>query len=344
MSRRINLSLLVFLMATLTLPALAEGPRGLPSKLRNRPTPVEEEPVAEEEASAGEEKGTRDPRDPRERVEPSSRSSSTLPGALSKIAKTGVVVLEPSWWKPERSSYSIGYEGTGTSNSALPANAIAFGSWTGDHWGYEVLAGVTHATEDATTTSTTAENTITNTKTVTTAHTGSRTPLGILLGGVIKYRLIQTSWFQFYAGFIMAASPPMAAEYTSGTRVESTPNTADPDTRTITDTNYGPVKVERSFMVLAGPKFGSEFYIKWFPNLAVGFSTGIVTAIGGATTTTSTLANRTIPVIGGVEQSPTANSPTTTQVSVSPGIRGTTFGLGGTTFSFTGVFTLRYIW
>jgi hypothetical protein len=66
--------------------------------------------------------------------------------------------------------------------------------------------------------------------------------------------------------------------------------------------------------------------------------------IGGETTTTTTTRNRTSTFVNGVEQPPTTDTVNVDVSESKQGLRGATFGIGGTTFNLFGSFTIRYVW
>lgn len=254
------------------------------------------------------------------------------------------LVPESNQWRADRARYMVGFESAGTSLSALPQSAVLVGTWLDREIGIEGFFGFSLAASTAEQTQTQTPNPPLKTLSVVTSNTGTSTPGTFILGGVLKYRLVQTSWFQVYLGALVSLSPSFSSSYTAGSRTEVTPNTDVPGDRTITENGYGPVSVKRSLEIALGPKVGTEFYVKWFPHLALGFSGGILTSFGGDTTTTSSLATRSYSITGGVDNPPASSPPVSTVADTKRGVRGATFGLGGVGFQFTGLFTIRYIW
>ncbi len=271
-----------------------------------------------------------------------SASSVATPAAPAPAIRR--IVTEDNAWHSERTIYSLGYEGTGTTTSALGQNAISFGWWFDRAWGLDLLFGMTKTAGTATESVSTATNVLASTSTTTTAYSGSAAAVSFLIGAVLKRRLYQTDWFQLYLGGVVAIVPPSGATTNTGSRTVTVPNTVLPNDFTTADVALGTVAVDNSMQFVLGPKIGTEFYIKWFPHLAIGFSTGILTTLNAYTTTTTSTRTRTVQTVAGVEGTPSTDATTSTSSTVKRGLQGTTFGLGGTAFQLTGIFTVRYVW
>lgn len=254
------------------------------------------------------------------------------------------IVTEDNAWHAERTTYALGYEGTGSATSALGQNAISFSWWLDRYWGIELLFGMTKTAGSASESVSTAANVAATSSVTTTTYTGSASALSFLVGGILKRRLYQSDWFQLYLGGVLAIVPPSGSSTNTGTRTVTTPNTNAPNDFTTADVALGTIDVSNSMQFVLGPKIGTEFYIKWFPHLAVGFSTGILTTINAYTTTTTNTRTRTVQTVGGVEGTPSTDATVATTATVKRGLQGTTFGIGGTAFQFTGIFTVRYVW
>jgi hypothetical protein len=228
----------------------------------------------------------------------------------------------------------------------VPQNAATFGVWFNDLIGVEGMLGYAKTGDTATTDTTTQTNNLSTPQTSTTATTRSGTvnPSTWLLGAVIKFKFYQNSWFQFYGGGLFLFTPSSSAVTPTGTTVVTTPDTTKPGNATITETAIGGRTVHTDSTFSFGPKFGTEFYIKWFPHLAVGFGTGILATTGGDVTTTISSRSRNYAMINGVAQPATGDVSNPETTVTKPGMVGTTFGIGGTVFQFTGIFTIRYVW
>jgi len=260
---------------------------------------------------------------------------------------TAVQVSEPSWWSPEKARYSIGYEYTGNiggiAQSPLPQNAVALGMWLSPDIGVELLVGYNHGADNATTSTNTAVDPNAQTSNVTTTYSGTMNATSVLLGGILKYRAFQNSWFQFNLGAMVAVVPGDGTSVNTGTTTVSTPNTTQPTTFSTTDTNIGTVSTNTNLAVSVGPRLGTEFYLKWVPHLALGFETGVLTTFGGQTTTTTSTQSDSFNTTNGTAGTKTVSGTTTNVVTTKPGTVANTFGAGGLAFQLTGAFTLRYI-
>jgi hypothetical protein len=209
--------------------------------------------------------------------------------------------------------------------------------------GLDFYAGFSRTAATATTTATVSENPTAKTRTTTTLYSGRNTVTNLTFGTYLKFRAYSNPWFTLHLGPQIGFSPTASATSTTGTETVSIPNTDSSDDRTITRTSYGTIAESRAMLLSAGPKLGAEIYLKWIPHLAVGMSTGILAIFGGTTTETTTTSNKTIPVVDDVEQDPGDVPTTTTTVTTTRGLEAKTFGLGSTTFSLFGTFTVRYI-
>lgn len=256
------------------------------------------------------------------------------------------MVIEPSWWKANMYSYSIGYETGSNSTGVLGQNVMTGGLWLSDKFGFDLFLGYTKGANGSTTSVSNETNIIStpSTLTVLTQYSGTNSGSNIAIATNVKYRVLQTDWFQFNIGMMVAFIPSSSADYSTGSKREVYADVTNTGNKTVTETGLGSVKVASSSQIIVGPRLGSEFYIKWFPHLAIGFSTGVVTTLSGETTTTTDSSNKTYVVTNGTPATPTVNTSTHTVDTTKLGTTGTTFGLGGTSFSLLGSFSIRYVW
>lgn len=251
---------------------------------------------------------------------------------------------ELPWWNTRASRHALGFEAPAPSSSSLlGSGAVIFGAWFADAVGMDFYFGLSRTAATATETSTVAENPTAKTRTTTTVFSGANTPTNFTLGAYLKFRAYSNNWFTLHLGPQVALSPSGKSTSTTGTSADSIPNTDDPDNHTVTQTTFGTVATTRATVLGIGPKIGAEFYLKWIPHLGIGMSTGVMAVLGGSTTATTTTSNKTITYTDGVASDPGAVPSTTTTVTTNRGLEATTFGLGGTTFSLVGSFTLRYV-
>ena len=248
------------------------------------------------------------------------------------------------WFDPTTYRNSIGWERGASTIGVLAQDVINYSWWTEKGTtGYEVFVGFEKNSDSFNTTTTSAVDAVAATQTSTVTNSGTKNGMELTIGGGFKRKFYQSRWLQVYWGALGAVTYTTEADYATGTRT-TVVDTTNPSDFTVTETGFGTVRSETDLLYSFGLKVGTEFYLKWFPQLALGFATGLLTTLGGDTTDTTTSQNRTFAVVGGTEQTPTTDTSTQTTVNRKPGIQAGTFGIGGTSFQFTGLFTIRYVW
>ncbi len=314
----------------------APGPSNFERRREKRRIPVEAQETREErDRREREQEKERD----REREEAQNARQGTR-----RLRDDSFFGKETPWWNARACTGALGFEASSPgSTSLLGSGSVIYGSWFSEGVGMDFYFGVSRTAGTATATSTVAENLALKTRTTTTVYSGQNNPFNFTIGAYLKIRLYSNPWFALHMGPQVGISPPAKSSTTTGTEVISVPNTDDGDDYTTTQTTFGTIDTNRGFLLSVGPKMGGEFYLKWIPHLAIGMSTGILAVVGGTTTTTTTTSNKTITTTNGVPSDPGQVPTTTTTVSTSRGVEANTFGLGGTTFSLVGTFTIRYI-
>lgn len=257
---------------------------------------------------------------------------------------SGIFGRELPWWNARACNNALGFEAPSPSSaSLLGSGAVIYGGWLSEGVGMDFYFGLSRTAGTAAQTATVAENAAAKTRSTTTVYSGQNNPLNITIGTYLKFRAYSNNWFSLHLGPQVAFSPTAKATTVTGSSLETIANTDSSGNKTVTETAYGTIETNRGTLISLGPKLGAEFYLKWIPHLAVGMSTGVMAVLGGTTVQTTTTANKTITYTDGVASDP-GTVPTTTQtVTTERGLEASTFGLGGTTFSFVGTFTLRYI-
>ncbi|MGZ6479137.1 MAG: hypothetical protein ACXWQE_07555 [Bdellovibrionales bacterium] len=245
---------------------------------------------------------------------------------------------------PGKYSHYIGYEAGTSSIGVIGRNLVVYGDWTGN-FATEYFLGFEKGGDTfAKTTSSTSSGTGPVTQSDSTTSTGAKNPYILTAGLGQKKKIYQGKWLQVYWGYFGGLTYTSSVSYDTGSTSQTTPDTTSPGTYSVTEAGLGTTKSATDLILFTGLKLGSEFYLRWFPNLALGFATGTMLTYGGKTTTTTTTESKTYSVVNGVPQTPTSVSSTETHTESDPGMRGTTFGIGGTSFQFTGLFTIRYVW
>lgn len=254
------------------------------------------------------------------------------------------MAAELPWWNPTKYRNEVGYEGSAGLASVLAQNTISYSHWMTEGTAFDFFFGYSKGVDSATEGASLVTNTTATSSVSTASYTGTKNPHTFMLGAGLRTRLYQNEWFALSLGGVVAFSPGNGADYPTGTRTETTPNTASPTNKTVVETNLGTISVENKSKIAVGPRLVSEFYLKWFPHLALGLNAGIFSVFYGDTVTTTNTRSRTYAVVNGVDQTPSADSSTSSSSTNKYGMAGSTFGLGGSTFQFTGTFTLHYVW
>ena len=248
-------------------------------------------------------------------------------------------------WQPEKLKNSIGIETSATTLGVLGRNVLVYSRWLNSRWGIEGLFGFSKASDTMNTAVNSSTDAIANSQTTTTTYTGVEQPKVITLGAVVKNRIYQSSWLQVYIGGMVAVNHFSDTRYQTGSSAATITDLATPNNFTVTETNLGTISTSQEIAYIVGPRVGTEIYLKWFPNFALGFSGGILYFMGGEQTTTTQRSTRSFAVVSGVPQEPTTTSTSTNIVSrTRPPNTINTFGIGGTSFSFNGLWTIKYMW
>lgn len=292
------------------------------------------------EVTSGAEEGGAQPAKKEEKAEAGDKTRVTSP----------VLMKNSEWqptWRPHQQRMALGIEPSSSSFGVLGFNAISLTSWTNYWSGIEYLFGYSKSTDSFTeSTATSIPNSLAATvsSTATTTHSGTSNPHQVLFGVSYREKLHQSDWMQIYWGALGAVMYSSKASWKTGTRAINTADITDPDNHSVTETGYGTITQEDGFRFYFGPKIGSEFYLKWFPQLALGFSTGLIGYVGYPVKQVTSTTTQTYTVVDGVSGAPASKSESSTTSYNAGDLTVSTVGIGGTTFSFTGQFSLRYIW
>lgn len=290
--------------------------------------------------------------------ESTSDASSTSSGASTSTTDTSsateerpksstlALLLNPPLkqsWRPKSVVHSLGIESSSASFGVLGVTSVVYGRWNGSK-GWEALFAYNKTADSFANSSTTSLNTIANSQTLTETASGARNPTSILLGYQYKSKSFESDWLLIYWGALGAVRWQSTTEYDTGTKTTTTANTATPGDFTVTESARGSIKREPSPDYILGLRIGSEVYLRWFPNIALTFSTGFTQTLGGTVKQTTDTWTRTTPYTGGVAGAPSSAS-RSTQVTETPGnLSAATFGVGGQTFNLFGSWGIRYIW
>jgi hypothetical protein len=277
----------------------------------------------------------------------SSRASADSKAAPTLMTDDGLAPTpsETSWWSPKGTQHSVGVELSDASYGALGTTAIAYG-FSRDRFGIELYMGYTKEQDTAATTSTTATNDASTpkTKTVSQEFSGVKKPKQTTFGIQPKFYFFSDRWFKASVGFMIARTSSSAVKYNTGTTTTTYADSSNLNSYTVSQTDYGTVSQKSTDKLLYGPRLNTEFYLKWFPHIALGFGTGLIMSTGADATATSSTSNKTYAVTNGTAANPTVDRTESAEQKTPSGGTAKTLALGGSTFSLLGSFTVRYIW
>ena len=277
----------------------------------------------------------------------SSTPAPMTPTALPPQTNDGLAPTpdQTSWWSPKGMKQSIGVELSDASYGALGTTTIAYGYWR-EKFGLDVYFGYSKDQDTAaSTTTTTASDTATpKTKTIVKEYTGEKKPKQTTFGIQPKFVFISDRWFRASIGFMIARTSYSAVSYNKGSVSTTYADSSNLSTYSVTESEYGTIASSSTAKLLYGPRVNAEFFLKWFPHIALGFGTGMILSSGDDSTTKTNTENKSYSVTDGTTATPTTNDTTSTEQKTPSGGTAKTLALGGSTFSLLGSFTVRYIW
>lgn len=309
--------------------ALAIASPGLAQKRKSAP-PKEEAAAAEDAAAMSDAPVIPD----------ASAESSTK--ALDKNPNGAPTPGLRSWWNPYVMHHSLGVETA--AQGVLGSTVIMYGYSTGS-FGLDTYLGYAKAASDATEAIATEKDSVgAPEKTITTVLSGTTDTSRYVIGFQPKMHLVRNKWLRVSGGLMMAYIKGHTETEQTGSKVKTIADTADSDTYTMVETDVGQIETVTAATMVYGPRLSTEIYLKWFPHVSLGFGTGILMTSGGTKTVTTTSRDRTYTVTNGDRADPTVDETTTSTRTTVPGSSGETFAIGGTAFSLTQTFQIRYVW
>jgi hypothetical protein len=266
------------------------------------------------------------------------------PQPIKAVVEEKVAPPVTDWYAPWPNgggySHYIGFEGSSYGTSPIGKDTVLYGKWNGDD-GYQIFVGFTKTRDTMTTTNSSSTNSFANTSTSTTSYSGIKNPLTLIIGGAYLHKIHQSKWLQIAIGPFGGFSWSSDVSYPTGTT--STSLNTITGAATISQSAFGVIRSHTDPSAFLGLKIASEFYVKWFPGLALGFGTGFATQFGGKTTSNSDTVNETESVSGGVT-TVTSKTSSSSSSNTDPGMSLSTFAVGGVVFQLTGTFTIHYVW
>lgn len=243
-------------------------------------------------------------------------------------------------WKSRDFNRAFGFSTglTGSSNAIVIENTPdAETSW-GFHFGFSKAAD--SFTEGNTTSVT---GTATTTTTTSLVRSGSKQNATFSFGATYMNRIYKNDFILVRWGGFGGLDYIGAAKYGVGSRSE-TSSSATPGTVSVTETNFGETTVKSTPGIKLGPVFDASLYLRWFPNISVGFIGGMLYEMDRKVTTSTSTVSRTYDIVGGVDQTPTSNTTNNSESVVNRGPVLSTYALAGQNFNLFGSFVLRYLW
>lgn len=246
---------------------------------------------------------------------------------------------------PLKLRHSLGVELSNADFGVLGTTAINYG-YMMPSFGVELYLGYNKTADTVKHTDAASENNISTPKTKTTisSDTGKVNPTQFTFGIQPKYVLFADRWFRATTGLMLAYTTTSDVSYKTGTTTTTISDTSQPANYAVSQSDTGTVSVATKPRIIVGPRFGTDFFLRWFPHLSLGFSTGILMGSGGVTTTKTSTEDKVFAVTNGAEQTPTTHTNTSATEQQTPGSTKTTVAVGGTIFNLFGSFNLRYVW
>jgi hypothetical protein len=246
---------------------------------------------------------------------------------------------------PPKMRHSLGVELSDADFGVLGTTAINYG-YMMQSFGLEIYLGYNKASDTVKHTETLNQNDISTPKSKITiaSDSGKVNPTQLTFGLQPKFVLFSDRWFRATTGLMLAYSTTSTVSYKTGTTTTTVSDTSQPANYTVSQADTGTVSVTTQPRIILGPRFGTDFFLRWFPHLSLGFSTGILMGSGGVTTTKTNTEDKVFAVSNGAEQSPTIHTITSATEEQKPGTTKSTVAVGGTVFNLFGSFNLRYVW
>jgi len=274
------------------------------------------------------------------------------PGGKSKntglpLAKDGLAPTpdQTSWWSPKGMRHSVGVELSDSSFGVLGADAVTYG-FSFEKFGADFYLAYVKDANSATESVAQTSNDVSTPKTltVTKRYSGSENPRKTTLGVQPKYIFFSDRWLKVSVGMMLAHSQKTSVRYKTGSMIMSYADSASSSNYSVTESSLGSISSSVSAKTIYGPRVNVEFYLKWFPHIALGFGTGLLLTQGGDATTSTVTQSRTYSVANGVTANPTSSQTTSSTDKVKSGGSSKTIAVGGTKFNLMGNFAIRYIW
>jgi hypothetical protein len=136
-----------------------------------------------------------------------------------------------------------------------------------------------------------------------------------------------------------------SVSYSTGNLSRTVANVNTPGDYTVTETNLGSTSSGVDPTYSLGVKVGSEFYAKWFPNIAICADIVFLNQLPLKGTQETNTATKSYNVVSNVAQAPSSESYNTSRVYNDFGGAASTGQVGASYFNLFGAnWSIKYVW
>lgn len=275
---------------------------------------------------------------PAQQAQPQNQDSNTSASAQANSA-TQTMRLDDYFntWNARKVRQGFGYSPV--------LNLAQYDRWITPRWGFFVGLRYQKNQDSFSENRSTAYNQTTLSMTDTTTFSGTRNPtvLNLVIG--TKNRIWQNDWMQVNWGALLLYTHGTSVSYATGSSTRSVVNVNTPSDFTMNENALGSTSSGVDPTYSLGVKVGSEFYLKWFPNLALCADIVFLNQLPLKGTTETNTATKTYSVVSGVAQAPTAESYNTSRTYNDYGGAASTGQVGASYFNLLGAnWSVKYVW
>lgn len=217
--------------------------------------------------------------------------------------------------------------------------------WITPRWGFFIGVRYDKTQDNFAETKTTTYNQTSLSLTESVAFSGARNPTVLNLVVGAKKRIWQNDWMQVNWGPLLMYTHGTSVSYSTGTLTRTVANVNNPNDFTMSEASLGTISNGVDPKYSLGVKVGSEFYVKWFPNLALCADIVILNQLPVKGTQDEATATKTYAVVAGVQQAPTAESYSNVRRFNDFGGSASTSQVGSAYFNILGAnWSIKYVW
>lgn len=277
---------------------------------------------------------------------PSNANSNNSDGAAPTPTKvnnaptgTGYLKMEDYYqtWNARKLKQGISY-------SPL-LNVAQYDRWITPKWGFFVGLRYAKSTDNFIESKTSTYNPTTLALSEDVSFAGSRNPTTLVLMVGAKGRIWQNDFMQVNWGPLLMYTHGTSVTYATGRLTRNVANVNNPNDYTMVETSLGSVSTGVDPTYSLGVKVGTEFYVKWFPHLALCADVVFMNQFPLKGTTETNTVSRTRNVVAGVPQSPTSEQYNNSRVYNDYGGGASTSQVGAQYFALLGTnWSIKYVW